>query len=263
MALSGHGVAVARAERAERHALIELDVVADDRRLADDDAGAVVDEEVFADLGAGVDVDAGRAVGIFAHDARDERHAALIQLVRDAVDEDGIQTGVGEDDLLLAAGGGVAVEVCGHVLHEDGLDLRQAAQEAVADGVCALAQLALVRDRVGKGQMHLLAQVGVDLAEQELRKRLSRDVRHRAAREIRREEHLLQILNDLDDDLAVGHAQVLAVHGHLGGLVAVGDLCGNGVQQTFLCHDGQSPFRFSSFFHELQTKNAGSALLPA
>ena len=145
----------------------------------------------------------------------------------------------------------------------NGLDLRQAAQEAVADGVCALAQLALVRDRVGKGQMHLLAQVGVDLAEQELRKRLSRDVRHRAAREIRREEHLLQILNDLDDDLAVGHAQVLAVHGHLGGLVAVGDLCGNGVQQTFLCHDGQSPFRFSSFFHGLQTKNAGSALLPA
>ena len=61
VALSGHGVTVARTERAERHALIELDVVADDRRLADDDAGAVVDEEVFADLGAGVDVDTGRA----------------------------------------------------------------------------------------------------------------------------------------------------------------------------------------------------------
>ena len=39
---------------AERHALIDLDVVADDRRLADDDAGAVVDEEIFADLRAGV-----------------------------------------------------------------------------------------------------------------------------------------------------------------------------------------------------------------
>ena len=44
-------------ERAERRALIELDVVADDRRLADDDARTVVDEEVFADLRAGVDVD--------------------------------------------------------------------------------------------------------------------------------------------------------------------------------------------------------------
>lgn len=98
-------------------------------RLADDDAGAVVDEEIFADLRAGVDVNAGRAVGVLAHDARDERNFALVELVRHAVDEDRVQAGVGEDDLLLAAGGGVAVEVCGHVLHEHGLDLRQAAQE--------------------------------------------------------------------------------------------------------------------------------------
>ena len=238
-------MAVARAERAERHALIELDVVADDRRLADDDAGAVVDEEIFADLRAGVDVNAGRTVGILAHDARDERNLALVELVRYAVDEDRVQAGVGEDDLLLAAGGGVAVEVCGHVLHEHGLDLRQAAQEAVAHGARALAQLRLVLDRVGKRQMHLLAEVGVDLAEQELRKRLGRDVRHRAAREICREEHLLQVLNDLDDDLAVWHAQLLAVHGYLGRLVAVGDLCRDGVQQTFLRHGWDTPSSFT------------------
>ena len=36
--------------------------------LADDDAGAVVDEEVSADLRPGVDVDAGAAVGVFRHD---------------------------------------------------------------------------------------------------------------------------------------------------------------------------------------------------
>ena len=245
VALAGHGMAVARAERAERHALIELDVVADDRRLADDDAGAVVDEEILADLRTGVDVNAGRAVGVLAHDARDERNLALIELVRHAVDEDRVQAGVGEDDLLLAAGGGVAVEVCGHVFHEHRLDLRQAAQEAVAHGARALAQLALVLDRVGKRQVHLLAQVGVDLAEQELRKRLGRDVRHRAAREIRREEHLLQVLDDLDDDLAVGHAQLLAVHGHFGRFVAVGDLRCHGVQQTFLRHDGDTPSSFT------------------
>ena len=85
-------------------------------------------------------------MGVLAHDARDERNLALVELVRHAVDEDRVQAGVGEDDLLLAAGGGVALEVCRHVLHEDGLDLRQAAQEPVADGVRALAQLALVRD---------------------------------------------------------------------------------------------------------------------
>ena len=149
--------------------------------------------------------------------------------MRYAVDEDRVQAGVGEDDLLLAAGGGSPSSW----LHEHGLDLRQAAQEAVAHGARALAQLRLVLDRVGKRQVHLLAQVGVDLAEQELRKRLGRDVRHRAAREIRREEHLLQVLDDLDDDLAVGHAQLLAVHGHFGRFVAVGDLCRHGVQQTF------------------------------
>jgi len=35
--------------------------VADHRRLADDDAGAVVDEEPFIDLSAGMDVDTANA----------------------------------------------------------------------------------------------------------------------------------------------------------------------------------------------------------
>ena len=49
----------------------------------------------------------------------------------------------------------------------------------------------------------------------------------------------------VDDDLAVGHAQLLAVHGYLGRLVAVGDLRRDGVQQTFLRHDGDTPFSFT------------------
>src|SRR5688572_11241871 len=51
-------------ERGERHAVVELDAIADHARLADHDAGAMVDEEVAADRGAGVDVDARRAVGV-------------------------------------------------------------------------------------------------------------------------------------------------------------------------------------------------------
>ena len=53
---------------AQGHALVEVAVVADLRRLADDDAHAVVDEEALADLGAGVDLDAGEE----AADVRDE-----------------------------------------------------------------------------------------------------------------------------------------------------------------------------------------------
>src|SRR5512135_2817941 len=49
-ALDDPSALVARkTHRPQRHALINLDPVADDRRLADDHAGAVVDEKVLAD----------------------------------------------------------------------------------------------------------------------------------------------------------------------------------------------------------------------
>ena len=47
-----------KAEGPQRHALINLDVIADFARLANHHAGAVVDEEVIADGRAGVNVDA-------------------------------------------------------------------------------------------------------------------------------------------------------------------------------------------------------------
>ena len=49
-----------KAARAQRHALVEADALADRAGLADDHAGAVVDEEAAGDLRAGMDVDAGR-----------------------------------------------------------------------------------------------------------------------------------------------------------------------------------------------------------
>ncbi len=49
----------------------------------------MVDEEVFADRGARVDVHAGAAVRVFAHDARNQGHVLQIQLMREAVDVDG------------------------------------------------------------------------------------------------------------------------------------------------------------------------------
>ena len=72
----GVPLAVLLAGAAERDALVERDVVADDRRLADDHAHAVVDEEALADGGAGVDLDAGeeaRDLGEPAREARDAR----------------------------------------------------------------------------------------------------------------------------------------------------------------------------------------------
>ena len=51
-------LAAVLARAAERDALIEQAVVADLRGLADDDAGAVVDDEPSADLGGRVDLNA-------------------------------------------------------------------------------------------------------------------------------------------------------------------------------------------------------------
>ena len=68
--------AAAGAECAQRHALIQLHMVADDGGLAYHDAGAVVDEEIAADLRAGVNIDTGAAVGVLRHHAGDGGHVA-------------------------------------------------------------------------------------------------------------------------------------------------------------------------------------------
>ncbi len=56
----------------------------------------------------GMDVDAGAAVRPLGHHARDERNALAIQHVRDPLDRDGLQSGIGEDDFIGALRRGIA-----------------------------------------------------------------------------------------------------------------------------------------------------------
>ena len=114
--LAGEHLPRARRERAQRDALVELHMVADHGRFANDDAGAMVDEEILADLRAGVDVDAGAGMRVFSHDARNEGHAFQIQLVRHAIDVDGEQPGIAENDLLAALRGGITLKFRLHIL---------------------------------------------------------------------------------------------------------------------------------------------------
>ena len=109
-ALAAEGLSAGETAGDEGDALIEFDVVADDAGLADDDAGAVIDEEMGADVGAGMDVDAGAAMGPFSHHARDEGDIEGIKDVGDALDGDGFDEGIAEDDFFAAAGGGVALK---------------------------------------------------------------------------------------------------------------------------------------------------------
>ena len=90
------------AERAERNALVQLHVLADVASLADDDAGAVIDEKARADRCPWVDVDTRFGVRILGHHSRDVRHPEQLQLVRHAVGADRFEAGIAEDNLVVA-----------------------------------------------------------------------------------------------------------------------------------------------------------------
>ena len=88
--------------RAEGDALVDADIVADLRGLADDDAGAVVDEEAMADGRARMDVDACRGMSEFAHHTRKDFNAMDMKNMRNAMNEQRIEARVGRDDLFFA-----------------------------------------------------------------------------------------------------------------------------------------------------------------
>ncbi len=98
-----------KAERAERHALVQLHVLADVTGFADYHARAVIDEKVFANPGTGMNVDAGLFVSPLGHHPRDERHIKRGQFVRDAVHRDRFETGIAENDFIRCLAGGVAI----------------------------------------------------------------------------------------------------------------------------------------------------------
>ena len=94
---------------AEGDMLVELDVLANGGGFADDNTRAVVNEEVGPDGGTGVNVNAGDAVGVLGHHAGHEGDIHLIELVGNAVDADGLKSGIGEDDFIDGFGSGVSL----------------------------------------------------------------------------------------------------------------------------------------------------------
>ena len=122
---------------AERDALINLDVVADVGRLTDNHAGAVVDKEVLADGCAGVDVNAGTAVRMLGHDARDIRNVPDIQLMCNAVRENCTQSRIRQNNLFFAARSRIAVESCFHVDEQQLLQARQLCHQLGCGFLCA------------------------------------------------------------------------------------------------------------------------------
>ena len=171
--------------RPERHRLIEPHVAADDRRLADDDAGAVINEEPLADLSAGMDVDAGRRMRVLGDDARDHRDAEIVEFMREAMADDRGEAGKAEDDLVDALGRRIALEGGPEVGVEQGAHLRQGGGEGLddvagperrVDPALALPfpgqrefELDLAPER-GKGRFEGAKDEGVDVVRGEIRR---------------------------------------------------------------------------------------------
>ena len=84
--------------------LVQLDVFADGRRLADHDTCPVVDEKGIADDRTGVDIDPGQAVGVLRHHPRQKRHALPVEDMCGAVGADRRECRITEDDFVDAPG---------------------------------------------------------------------------------------------------------------------------------------------------------------
>src|SRR5688572_21808794 len=119
--------------RAKRHALVERHAVAHDRGLADDDAGAVVDEELAPDRRAGVDVDAGAPVRVLGDEPRQQRDLEAVEDMGDAVPRDREHAGIGVERLDGMTAGRVVAPGGAGVVEYPLAQLRQLREQRVGD----------------------------------------------------------------------------------------------------------------------------------
>ena len=167
----------------------------------------MVDEEVLADGGAGVDVNAGETVGVLGHDAGNEGHLQQVQLMCQAVDHDGVETGVGEDDLVGVERCRVAHKGGFHVHGQVGLDAGQGLDELAGDGLrlglpggfIRVAVLVALEERQGD----LAGQAGINLVQNGADIVFCGVMAHFFLDEVVREQHGLELLDDGDDGALV------------------------------------------------------------
>ena len=128
----------------------------------------MVDEEALADGGAGVDVDAGEAVGVFGDDSGNQGHIGQIELVGNAVAGNGEEAGVAEDGLGRARCGRVALIRRDRVEGELASDLGQPAQKISGDSLGAAQTL--LRCPVARVACAGKTQTAMDLVDHDQRR---------------------------------------------------------------------------------------------
>lgn len=148
----------------EGNALIEGDVIANDTRLANDDASAVVDGEIFANLCTRMDVDTRLRMCLLGDDTWDDGHFQFMQFVGYAIVRHGVDDGIAEDDLTVVGCGRVVVEHGLNVGIEQAFDFRQCVDELQCQPFSFFVNLLLGLD--GLAVLTKLQSVGYLLAEQ-------------------------------------------------------------------------------------------------
>ena len=92
-----------------------------------------------------MDINAGAAVGILCHDARNQRHIQLIKLMCDAVRRDGGKSRIAQDDFLLVVGRRITLEKGLQIGVEVFTDFRDALQEFDDDILCLGMQRLIIK----------------------------------------------------------------------------------------------------------------------
>ena len=185
-------MAVARllAGAAQRHALQQRAVVADRRRLADDDAGAVVEHDADADPGGRIDVHGEDARALALQVEREVAPALLQQLVGEAMRDERVEALEVEQRLDVARAGGIAVVDGGQVGAERAAELgviRQHLREGFGDQAGVhIGMVEPLRQAVAHGILEaLLAQDGgVDEAAQRRLARTASSASRRSSAQI-------------------------------------------------------------------------------
>src|SRR5580704_3546311 len=83
----------------QRYALIQEAIITDFGCLADHHSKAVIYEKATADRSSWVDLDSGKEAADLREDARDQRDTPPVELMGQAVNKDGVESGVTEQDL--------------------------------------------------------------------------------------------------------------------------------------------------------------------
>ncbi len=125
-----------KAARAQRHALIQPYPVTHYGRLADDNAGAMIDEEAAPDRCPGMNVDTRTRMGNFGDDAGDQRRAQIIEAMGEPMMDDRQHRWIADQHLIHAARGGIAQKRRFHIGIEQLPQARQALGEIADDARC-------------------------------------------------------------------------------------------------------------------------------